>query len=149
MIADSGMVEADFSVLREDYSRYLVEDGTMLRVKIVVRKILKTPAKNPQGYPLSMGVDSVNVVSAQVPDRLKRKPSSERFDITREVGKESKFELMGDQRDQEYITSDGFRILMKPVVTKVFKYDKFNEFGEPIYNVTVQAITNIEKVSAT
>jgi hypothetical protein len=143
-----GLVEVDFAVLREDFTRYLVEDGTTLKVKIVVRKLLKTPMASPQGYPLQMGVDSMNVVVAQVPDRLKRKPSSEIFDPTREVGKEMKFEMMGEQRDQEYMTSDGLRVLLKPVVTKVFRYDKYNNYGEPVYNVVVQAITNMEKVAA-
>jgi len=148
-VGSSGLIEADFAVLREDYTRYLVEDGSVLRVKVVVRKILKTPVNSPQGYPLQMGLDSINVVSAQVPDRLKRKPSSEQVDVAREVGKEMKFELMGEQRDQEYMTSDGLRVLLKPVVTKVIRYDKYNAFGEPIYNAITQAITNIEKVSGT
>jgi hypothetical protein len=142
------MVEADFAVLREDYSRYLLSDGTTLRVKIVVRKLFKTPATSPQGYPLNVGVDSINVVAAQVPDRLRRRPSADTIDTSRDVGTEMKFELMGEQRDQEYLTADGLRVLMKPVLTKVFKYDKYNGYGEPIYNVVVQAITNMEKVSS-
>lgn len=142
-----GLIEADFAVLREDYSRYLVEDGTTLRVKIVVRKLFKTPMLSPQGYPLQMGLDSMNVVSAQVPDRLKRSPSSGVVDVSKEAGKEMKFEQMGEQREQEYMTSDGLRVMLRPVVTKVIRYDKYNNYGEPIYNVIVQAITNMEKVA--
>jgi hypothetical protein len=144
---DSGMVEADFSVFREDFSRYLLEDGTTLRVKLVIRKVFKTPTMSPQGYPVQMGFDSVNIVSAQVPERLKRKPSPGTIDLSREVGKETKFELMGEQRWQEYLTSDGLRILVKPVVTKVIRYDMYNNFGEPIYNAFMQSITNVEKIS--
>ncbi len=38
----SSMIEMDFVVLTENYSRYLVEDGTILKVKIVVKKILRS-----------------------------------------------------------------------------------------------------------
>ena len=146
---DSGMVEADFAVFREDYLRFLIEDGTVLRVKIVVRKIFKTAAVSAQGYPLQMAFDAMNVIAAQVPERLKRKASSEVVDLSKEIGKEVKFEPMGDQRDQEYLTTDGLRVTVKPVVTKVLRYDRYNAFGEPIYNAVVQSITNVEKVSST
>lgn len=42
-----------------------------------------------------------------------------------------------------------FKILIKPVVVKVLKYDKRNNYGEPIYAATIQAITNIEKFTST
>lgn len=148
-LPDIGLVETDFAVFREDYSRYLVEDGTQLKAKIVVKKIFKTPTVTAQGYPVQMGFDSVNIVSAQVPDRLKRKPSMEIIDLLREVGTEMKFDLMGDQKWQEYLTADGLRILVKPVITKVVKYGKYNNFGEPVYNANMQSISNIEKVSGT
>ncbi len=48
-----------------------------------------------------------------------------------------------------YMTTEGFRVLVKPVVTKVFRYNKYNSYGEPIYSAVIQAITNIEKLGAT
>jgi len=144
----SEAVEADFAVIREDFSRYLVHDGTILKVKIVVKKILKSPLMTAQGYPAGIGFDSVNIVSAMVPPGLHRPPSKEPWDPVRDVGEEMKFESQ-EEKVQEYMTSDGFRILVKPVVTKVFRYDKYNDLGEPIYSATVQAITNIEKLATT
>lgn len=35
-------LDCDFVVLREDNNRYLIEDGTILKVKIVVIKMLKS-----------------------------------------------------------------------------------------------------------
>lgn len=46
-------------------------------------------------------------------------------------------------------TPDGFGITVKPVVTKIFRYNKYNVYSEPIYNVNVQAITNIDKIEST
>jgi hypothetical protein len=50
---------------------------------------------------------------------------------------------------QEYMTTNGFRVSIKPVLTKVFRYDKYTQLGEPIYNVVLQAITNIDKIETT
>jgi hypothetical protein len=142
------MIEMDFTVMTEDYSRYLVQDGTTLKVKIVVKKIFRSAILTPQGYPAEVGVDSVNVVAAIVPPGLKGTPSTTPWNPAKDVGQEMKFEPM-EEKWQSYITNDGFKILVKPVVTKVIKYDKYNVFGEPIYSASIQAITNIEKLIST
>lgn len=142
------MVDWDFIVLKEDYSRYLIEDGAILKVKIVVRKILKSTELTPQGYPVSYGIDSTNIVTAIVPPSLKRQPSKEPLDPRRDVGKEMKFEEQ-DVKWQEYMTHDGYKVLVKPVVVKVIRYDKYNRFGEPIYSAAIQQITNLEKLATT
>lgn len=141
------MQEVDFVVLSEDYSRFLVHDGTIIKAKIVVRKIFFTPQRSPEGYPLNMGFDSINAVAAIVPPALKGKPSNEPFN-PQEAGMEMKFEEQ-EVKTQEYMTTNGFRISMKPLLTKVFRYNKMNAFGEPVYNVIVQAVTNIHKIETT
>ena len=48
---------------------------------------------------------------------------------------------------QEYRTKDGYRVLLRPVVTKILKYEKYNEFKEPIYSVgNIQQILDIKRV---
>lgn len=146
--APAELIESDFIVLKEDYSRYHLHDGTVLKVKIAVKKILRTPIMTAQGYPGNLGMDAVNIVSALVQAANKRPPTKEPWDAARDVGTEIKFEPL-EEKWQEYMTTDGFKVLVKPVVVKVFKYDKYNSFGEPIYSATIQAITNIEKIVAT
>ena len=141
--------EVDFVVLKEDYSRFiLIDDGTILKVKVVVKKIFFNPQKTPEGYPASMAVDSMNVTAAIVPESSKRSPSNEPWDQQRDRGEEVKFNEQKIEI-QEYMTPDGFRITITPVLTKVLKYSKFNAFGEPIYGTIMQAITNIEKIGST
>jgi hypothetical protein len=147
-IAPPPMEEVDFVVLSEDYSRFLVHDGTIIKAKMVVRKIFFASQKSPEGYPVAVSLDSMNAIAAIVPQTNKRAPSMEQFDPTRERGEEQKFEEQ-ETKTQEYMTTTGFRITVKPIVTKVFKYKKYNNFGEPIYNVALQAITNIDKIAST
>ncbi|MEM3666858.1 MAG: hypothetical protein QW222_07250 [Candidatus Bathyarchaeia archaeon] len=147
-MARTSMIECDFTVVSEDYSRYLLQDGTILKVKIVVKKIFRSAEITPEGFPAGLSFDSVNAVAAIVPPTMKGQSSKEPWDPRRDVGKEIKFEPQ-EEKWQEYITNDGFKILVKPVVVKVLKYDKRNIYGEPIYAATVQAITNVEKFTST
>lgn len=142
------MQEVDFVVLHEDYSRYLVHDGTLIKAKIVVRKILFTAEKTPEGYPASYSLDSMNAIAAIVPPSLRGQPSQESWNPQKDLGTEMKFEEQ-EVKVQEYMATNGFRITVKPVVTKIFRYNKYNNFGEPIYNVVIQAIINIEKIATT
>lgn len=140
--------EVDFVVLSEDYSRYLVSDGTIIKAKVVVRKIFFNPQKTPEGYPAGVGVDTMNAIAAIVPAAQRRKPSTEQFNPQVDKGTEIKFEEQ-EVKTQEYMTTNGFRITIRPVVTKIFKYQKVNNYGEPIYNLVIQSITNIEKIEST
>ncbi|MEM2875956.1 MAG: hypothetical protein QXL67_03260, partial [Candidatus Bathyarchaeia archaeon] len=137
MIEMANMIECDFTVVSEDYSRYLLRDGTTLKVKVVVKKIFRPADMTPEGYPIGLSFDSINAVAAIVHPSQKGPPSREPWDPRRDVGTEIRFEPT-EEKWQEYVTHDGFKILIKPVVVKVLKYDKRNSYGEPIYATTVQ-----------
>ena len=133
--------EVDFMVLKEDWSRYLLNDGTELRVRIVVRKIIET-GMGEMGYP-NLAIESMNAVSAMCPDRMKRPPSTS-FNPQTDPYIEIKFTTR-EENWQEYQTTSGYKLLVKPVLVKVFKYEKYNNIGEPIYNTSIQSILNVEK----
>ncbi len=140
--------ETDFVVVKEDYSRFLCKDGTLIKAKIVVKKIFFHPQKTPEGYPVGVGLDTSNSVSALVPDALKRDPSAESWNPQIDKGEEIPFDEQQVQT-QEYVTPDGFRITVRPVVTKILRYGKYNARREPVYSVNIQAITNIDKMEST
>ncbi len=137
--------DVDFKVINEDYSRFRLDDRTVIKAKVVVKKILFSILKSPEGYPSNFGMESINAITALVPVKLKRNPSQTPFNPNVDKGREIGFEEQ-EIITQKYMTDTGFRITVKPVVTKVFKYNKYNLTGEPIYNVKMQPITNIEKI---
>ena len=53
--------EVDFKVIKEDYGRYLLNDRTLLKIKTVVRKIIRSIETTPTGYP-NFGIDSLKVL---------------------------------------------------------------------------------------
>ena len=61
-----------YNSISEPWNEYLVEDGSTLRLKVVVKDIIKTDQFNSDGTPVYL-VQSVNVLDARVPDHLKRR----------------------------------------------------------------------------
>lgn len=64
--------EVEFEVEREGFNTYILGDGTRLKMKAVVNKIVRLDAYKPDGEPLYL-INSTNVASADVPDQLKKK----------------------------------------------------------------------------
>jgi hypothetical protein len=92
--------------------------------------------------------DTVNVVVALVPHNVKRPPSKEPYNPQTDKGTEIKFEEQ-EIKTQQYMTTNGFRVSLKPVLTKVFRYEKYTPLGEPMYYVVLQMISIIDKIDTT
>ncbi len=136
--------EIDFEVVKEDFTRYQVVDGTLLKIKICVLKILESSDRGLGGYPM-FGFVTSNMLNATVPARLRSSPTEPA--ATKGGVEEIEFKLQEDVW-QEYKTVDGFLVRIKPVVTKIFKHGKHNAFGEPIYGTDrIQAIQDVHRAS--
>jgi hypothetical protein len=115
-----------------------------MKVRVAVIDIYRSIQTSNTGYP-ELQYISHNLVSAIVPEKLRGIPSIQPVDIQNDIPEELRFEEL-EIKDQEYITPDGFKIIIKPVLQKIFKYNKFNGTGEPVYQVTMHSIPNIEKI---
>jgi hypothetical protein len=65
--------EIEFETEREGFNTYILHDGTKLKMKSVVSEILRLDLNKPDGEPIYL-INATNVVSAIVPENLKRKP---------------------------------------------------------------------------
>jgi len=63
--------EVEFSVEKEDWNTYKLQDGTTIKFKSVVTKIIKLDLPNPQTNDPIYSVNSQNVVVAIVPEDKK------------------------------------------------------------------------------
>jgi len=67
-------VEIDFSEEKEFWNEYSLEDGTTLKVKLVLRGVKRLNRHEPDGTPLYV-INSMHVVRAvNVPPEIKAKP---------------------------------------------------------------------------
>ena len=64
--------EIEFEAEREGWNEYLLHDGTRLKMKAVVSDVLRLEIHQPDGSPVYF-VNSTNVLTALVPDSLKKK----------------------------------------------------------------------------
>jgi hypothetical protein len=144
MTSNLNFTKWDFAILKEDWSRYRINDGSIMKVRVAVIDIYRSIQTSNTGYP-ELQYISQNLVSAIVPEKLRGIPSIQPVDTQNDIPEELRFEEL-EIKDQEYITPDGFKIIIKPVLQKIFKYNKFNGTGEPVYQATMHSIPNIEKI---
>lgn len=63
--------DVSFNALNESWNEYMLEDGTTVRMKTVVKRIVRTERYNEDGEPVYV-VQSQNVLDTRVPDELKQ-----------------------------------------------------------------------------
>lgn len=64
--------EKDFVTKKEDWNVYELEDGTTIKLKTIVTKIIKLSMKNPASNDPVYSVSSGNIVTAIVPEKKKK-----------------------------------------------------------------------------
>ncbi|PIQ86262.1 MAG: hypothetical protein COV73_04800 [Candidatus Omnitrophica bacterium CG11_big_fil_rev_8_21_14_0_20_43_6] len=63
----------DINQTNEYWNQYLLDDGTVIKMKLVATKVLRLDTKyDPEGNPLYI-VQSTNITSVNAPDSLKKK----------------------------------------------------------------------------
>ena len=65
--------EVEFEAERENWNVYIVHDGTKLKLKAVVGKIVRLDAWKPDGEPVYV-VQSSTILTTDVPEILMKKP---------------------------------------------------------------------------
>ena len=65
-------LDMDFKTIKEEWNEYQVNDGTIIRMKVVVTNIAKLTDKyDKEGNPIYL-VKSSNVLSISAPEKLKK-----------------------------------------------------------------------------
>jgi len=65
-------LELKYKTLKEDWNEYEIEDGTILKFKTVVTRIVRTNKYNKLNEPI-YAINSTNIASPMVPESLKKK----------------------------------------------------------------------------
>ena len=126
----------DFTVSREDWCRYDLSDGSILKVKLIATKIRK---KNST---YNVDVQNIIVVLSNERDQPDSKAYSP-LELQQSITHDLRYTII-IQDWNEYVVDDGANIKVQPIVTKVAKTSKFDLHGDPIYLVNVQGNVVIE-----
>jgi len=131
---------ADFETKEENWNEYKIEDGTTIRVKFIMVKILRREITGGHDFRFN----SSKVISVNAPLEKSGKPSDgnyspeELFDSITET--DMKFKQVNEEKWNKYLLKDGTKIMAKLAITDIGKTDKYDEFGDPIYNIQSQPL---------
>ena len=140
--------DLDFEVRQEVWNIYELEDGSTVRLRTILVKVLKT-RKPPPGVPLGskgmgLNLSLQNLLAVKSPLRLRgepTKPISQRA-MLKLPKTEVKFNPFFEDWNI-YLLKDGTELRVKVNVSSIERVEgKFDKFGNPMYNVqSVPAIT--------
>lgn len=127
--------EIGFEEIKEGWNYYKLDDGTTLKLKIVLVKIIDE-GKDSQGNPIH-GIQSTHVVGVNPSKELvENKSIPEIEDLNFEIIKELW---------NEYKLEDGSYLMLKPALTQVNRTGKLDQKNIPIYNVQTQLLIKFRK----
>ncbi len=136
----------DFKVLREDWSNYRLADGTILKVRLVVTKVVRTYQHDPTtGEPLyvfsrATALSTVSGKELRGPPSSMPSPQEMQASITEVVDFESADKA---EKWNIYSLSDGSELKVKLEVTKISKTSLFDDMGDPVYFVVSENIVRV------
>lgn len=144
-MAESIRPPLDFEVVKEIWNRYELADNTILKVKVILTAVRKTDPsraaeKNTKG---GYAMDFQNIVVLLTneegpPDPKAYSPHDLQAAIVRD---DIRYTTMS-QEWNEYITDDGGKIRLQPLLLRVNKTSKFDAKGHPVY--TTEMNINID-----
>lgn len=137
-------VELDFEIVKEPWNKYNLVDGSNLKMKYILKKVRRRIPE--QGKP-SYGLKSQNLIEAyNVPKSLRGPPA--KVPLPPSGLKSAKKQEVGFttliEEWAEYLVEDGTRIRAKCSLIEVFRTEKTNPEGEPIYLANHSITLNIK-----
>uniref|UniRef100_A0A7C2BLK9 Uncharacterized protein n=1 Tax=Thermosphaera aggregans TaxID=54254 RepID=A0A7C2BLK9_9CREN len=124
----------DFEIASEGWNLYEVEDGTKLRVRVILKTVIKFGMGKYQ-----FGVEQI-IGTAFVPERLRGPPSARKYspeELSQNIEKEDLAFKTLKETWNVYRLSDGGTLSVKAEVSQINKTKLFNEIGEPIYTLNI------------
>jgi len=136
----------DFEIKREGWNLYRIEDGTLLRARVIIagimlekdfKEIVKQlrPGQRPR---LGLSLNPKAILSVESPPRLRGEPDSKTY-----TSAELKAFIVNEDMDFEttrevwnlYELENGIKLKVRTSVVAVNKTSKFDGMGMPIYSI--------------
>jgi hypothetical protein len=132
----------DFKATHEDWSEYKLADGTILKARFVLIKVVDEGEYDEHGNPV-YGINSINAVGVLVPEKLRGEPSETKYSRSELeasiVDEDIEFEKIKEGWNT-YELENGAKISVKLVLVSVSRTNKFDSRGEPIYIFNIQPL---------
>lgn len=133
--------EYDFDIVREPWNKYELSDGTTLKTRIILQKVVRRQQGERTGY----GTMTQNLQIVFAPRERKGTPSNQTYsqqELQTSVEQEVRYTTTAEEWN-EYAVDDGSRIRFHMTVTRISRTSKFDSNGDPIYLVDSSIIGDI------
>jgi hypothetical protein len=133
---------ADFDIIREGFSEYSLEDGTIIRVRAILLKVIKNGTE--------MRLNEKTFAASFSPQEMKGQPTlkvplEDIAKIENAIKKENlDYETVKEEWN-EYKLSSGELMSVRAILVSASLTDMYDENGDPIYGVQIQTIHKVTK----
>ena len=136
----------EFAVKDEPWTKYKLEDGTLMFGRLIIFKIFRGNDYDPTGAPI-YAWSSQNLFTTICPRSLRGTPTvptPTSLDPNTMNTTHVDFEQLGSERWNVYELSDGSVLRAKLEVTGILRTDKYGPDGDPLYIVNSPMIPRIK-----
>ena len=134
----------DFEILKEPWNKYELKDGSTLKTRFILKKVL---VKNLSESKANFGFDGQNLSVIMCDDDWKGEPDKKAYstvDLKNALEKEIRYDTLLEEWN-EYLVDDGTRIRLKTTVTNVNRTTLYDNTGDRIYLVETNVMMNIKR----
>jgi len=135
----------DFEIIKEPWNKYEIIDGSILKTRFVLKKVVEQPLGKDKS---TFQIDGQPITSTFGSPELKGTPTTQVYppeELKKSIVQEGLgYNVLGEEWN-EYILEDGTKIRIKNTVTKISRTDKYEKIGDPIYLVETNVILQVTK----
>lgn len=134
----------DFKTLTEGWSEYSLEDGTVIRTRVILSKVI---SKVKGGIDFRLSEQSY--AASFSPQKLKGPVGSSKIlpeeiaKIAESLKKEDMDIIISKEYWNEYELSTGDKVYSKAVLVSASLTDRYDDIGDPIYVVQTQILHKV------
>jgi hypothetical protein len=131
----------DFNTENENYSEYKLKDGTIIRTRAILLKVIKKSS-------IEFSLTERSFATSFSPSNLKGPAGSASLpqdleNIIESIKEQDIDILLTKERWSEYKLNSGDKISLKAILVSASLTDKYDEYGDPIYALQLQVIHKI------
>jgi hypothetical protein len=138
-IDDYGYV--DFKTIKEGWSEYSLEDGTIIRARVLLLKIVR------EGHDFKFNEESFATVfcppESKGPLGSSKISPDEMAKIVVSLKNEDVNVIISKEYWNEYELNTGDKVSSKVVLVSTSQTDRYDEIGDPIYTIQLQTLHKV------
>lgn len=136
----------DFDVLKEPWIKFEISDGSILKVRTILKKVERVTKEGKLGF----NIDAQTITIIHAEPSLKGPPSKKSYskeEIQKAINKDDMRYNTLVQEFNEYVLDDGSKIKIITNVMKISRTKLYDKTGDPVYFINNSITMDIKPSS--